>query len=62
MHFGGILKQWNEFTEEIKKYIWWIFILTCVLFAFFIIILQIAFTFYINWVALVACEYLIYLI
>ena len=51
-------KQCEEFIEECKKYIWWLIILAVVLFGFFIIILQIAFTFFVSWVAVSACEYL----
>ena len=42
---------------EIKRYWVWILILSIVLFGFFVITIQIAFTFYLSWLAVAICKY-----
>lgn len=41
---------------EIKRYWVWILILSIVLFGFFVITIQIAFTFYLSWLAVAICK------
>lgn len=41
----------EELLQEVKKHFWWLVILAALLFALFIITLQIAFTFFISWFA-----------
>ena len=54
-----VWKQAEEFILECKKYIWWFMMLAAVLYAFFIITLQIAFTFFISWFAVTFCKLLL---
>jgi hypothetical protein len=46
----------EELLQEVKKHFWWLVILAALLFALFIITLQIAFTFFISWFAVSICK------
>ena len=48
--------QIESFWKEIKKYGWWLFLLSALLYSFFMIVLQIAFTFFISWFAVSFCK------
>lgn len=52
------VSQIENFWKEIKKYGWWLFLLSALLYSFFMIVLQIAFTFFISWFAVSFCKFL----
>lgn len=56
-----VLATFEREISEIRRYWVWILILSIVLFGFFVITIQIAFTFYLSWLAVAICKFLYFI-